>query len=315
MKNIKDLKEELLSNNIGNFYVFYGEDYGLKKHYIDFISKKFGKIRTANSYSDIESLTRSSGLFVRKNIYLIYDDEEFASLKVTEIEAFISKLGENCLILVYEEPLESSNLFKSFDKYITNFKRVEDNIAQEFVDMEVKLSQQSKADLCNNCDNDYNKILLECDKIKRYSEEQNVSNQSAYDDLYNQNQLLYKNPKYNADLLMDDVIMCRYENLAFWAKIIKEQYYNEFWMSLNTILNNYIIAYLIKQYGKWEGSSKCYQYGLPWGRTKVIRDYIIGLPAIYFLDSAYEVSKLDYKMKSGIIQVENLFDYFLSTII
>ena len=31
MKNLKDLKEDILANKINKFYVFYGEDFGLRK--------------------------------------------------------------------------------------------------------------------------------------------------------------------------------------------------------------------------------------------------------------------------------------------
>ena len=41
MKNLKDLKEDILANKINKFYVFYGEDFGLRKHYIDYLSKKY----------------------------------------------------------------------------------------------------------------------------------------------------------------------------------------------------------------------------------------------------------------------------------
>ena len=35
MKSLKQLKEEILNNDIKNFYVFYGPDSGIKEHYIN----------------------------------------------------------------------------------------------------------------------------------------------------------------------------------------------------------------------------------------------------------------------------------------
>ena len=32
MKRLEDLKEELLADKLQKFYVFYGEDYGIRKH-------------------------------------------------------------------------------------------------------------------------------------------------------------------------------------------------------------------------------------------------------------------------------------------
>ena len=45
MKQLKDLKEEILANNIKNFYVFYGQDFGLRQHYIHKIGSYYDKIK------------------------------------------------------------------------------------------------------------------------------------------------------------------------------------------------------------------------------------------------------------------------------
>ena len=41
MKKLEDLKKELLDNKVNKFYVFYGEDFGIRKHYINKISTYF----------------------------------------------------------------------------------------------------------------------------------------------------------------------------------------------------------------------------------------------------------------------------------
>ena len=46
MKNLKDLKEEIINKQFQHFYVFYGEDYGLRDHYIKEIAKQFNVSHT-----------------------------------------------------------------------------------------------------------------------------------------------------------------------------------------------------------------------------------------------------------------------------
>ena len=35
MKKLEDLKQDLIDGRLRKFYVFYGEDYGIRKHYIN----------------------------------------------------------------------------------------------------------------------------------------------------------------------------------------------------------------------------------------------------------------------------------------
>lgn len=221
----------------------------------------------------------------------------------------------NTAVFIYEQPLPDSTLFKEYDNCVTYFPTVSDNIALEFVDSEVKLSLKSKEELAANCENNYNNILLECDKIKQYAHSKNISEQSAYDELNMSGQLLYTPEKYASNLLMNDILINNFNSLGYWSQLINTYYTNEFWMSLGFIFNDYLIAYLITKYGKYNGSNKSFDYGLPWSRTKEIRELIIPYEADYLLECAYKVSKLDMAVKKGNIQIEDLFDHFMCTII
>ena len=35
MRKLEDLKASILNNDIDKFYVFYGEDYGIRKYYVE----------------------------------------------------------------------------------------------------------------------------------------------------------------------------------------------------------------------------------------------------------------------------------------
>ena len=61
--------------------------------------------------------------------------------------------------------------------------------------------------------------------------------------------------------------------------------------------------------------NKAYDMGLPWFRIKMIRDFAIPYDANYLLETAFKVSKLDNDVKTGKIEKEKLFDYFMCCII
>lgn len=315
MKNLKDLKEEILNNDIKKFYVFYGEDFGLRKHYIDQIAKKFNKVVILPSLVDFAIAKTGSGLFKTKVLYVAPNDIDFAKLKVKNINNLITNLTNDCIILDYEEELPTTTLFKEFSDNITYFPEVENNIAYQFVDSELKLNMESKEELARNCCNNYSKILLESDKIRCYASEKGISHQAAYDDLYAQNQLLYEYPEFHSYELMNDVLKGNFQMLSFWYNLVKANFLEQFWIALESIFNDYIIAYFIVKYGKYRGSTLAYEYKFNWGRIKIVRDFIIPYKAEDLLYLANQVAKLDKLVKNGKINKEDLFDYFLCIII
>ena len=317
MTNLKDLKENLLNKQVNKFYVFYGEDSGLKKHYINKIAEFYKTRRSVDTVLDIQQGGSGKGLFVTSNLFVVYNDIEFARSKKSDLDSFISSMntGNDCLILLYEEPLESSNLFKYFGNYITYFPRVKENIALEFIDSEVTLSTETKTEMAMNCENDYSNILLESDKIRNYASYMKVNQQIAYEDLRNDKQLLFKYPQYNPDDLMDDILQGNFSNLAYWNDAINNVYSEQFWIMLGSIFNNYLIAYLVVKYGKWNGGQRAFDYGLPWYRIKIVREFNIPYEADYLLNCAYEVCTMDAMMKSGKLTMEQLFNYFVTVIV
>lgn len=72
MKQLKDLKDELLNNKINNLYIFYGEDYGLRHHYINKLKESFDVVEFVDNAENISKTSTGIGLFKRKILYLIH---------------------------------------------------------------------------------------------------------------------------------------------------------------------------------------------------------------------------------------------------
>ena len=314
MKKLEDLKEELLNNKLCKFYVFYGEDYGIRKHYIDKIKSYFTTVKPVDSYEAVSVASKSKGLFAEHNLYIIYGDEEFANLKEDVIGGFIKNLVDHTCIMVYEEPLLSSTLFKHFPEYITNFPIVESKIAEEFVSAELPLSKTATQDMAFNCGNNYNNILLEADKIKNYAQTTGLSLQNAYESLDSKSQLLEQYEQFNSNEFMRDVLTGSYKDMEYWSVIVAQDP-DKFYYSLTFMFNDFIIAGIIKYYGRYDGSSLAYKYNFNWGRVLEIRDLTINLTAEYLFESAKRVAKVDSLVKSGKLLRQDVFDYFISNIL
>lgn len=316
MKKLEDLKRELVRNKLEKFYVFYGEDFGIRKHYIEKIATYFSTPpKYIDDFNAVKVSGRTKSLFgPTEELVVIYNDEEFAKQPEREIQKFIDNLRQYTCIFVYEEPLESSNLFKHFDQYITNFPIVQNNIGIEFVKSEVDLDNKSVEKLAHNCYNNYSNILLESNKIKEYSKAKNVSNQVAFEALDIKNQLIEQIDKFNANEFMNDVLMGNNRNLAYWYEVVKADP-DRFIYSLVPIFNDFLIAALIQEHGKYDGSSMAYNNKLNWGRAKTIREMNIVYDHNYLFECAYKVACIDSDIKTGKLEREKVIDYFYSSII
>ena len=317
MKKIEDLKRDILEGKLEHFYVFYGEDYGIRKHYIDKIKTFFkSKPTYAENYEGIKFGSRSVSLFGNNNqLVIAHDDVEFANLKAKEIQQFINNLSTYTVIFVYEDALESSTLFKEFDQYITNFPVVQDNIALEFVTDEIKLYRTEAEKIARNCGNNYNNILLETSKIKNYAEYKNVSIQNAYDTLDSKGQLIQKIDEFDAHEFMNDVLKGNMQNISYWYEVIKNNP-DKLFMSLMTIFNDYLIAGILSRYGKWSGGTEAYnRCNLSWNRIKTIRDFVLDADYESYFDKAFKIATIDLEVKSGRLSKDNIIDYMIDYVL
>lgn len=315
MKQLKDLKEELLVYNLQNFYVFYGEDFGIKHHYIERIKSKCDNMYIINSAQDLLNSRTGSSLFQQKNLYVILNDMDFANWKQNDIELLIHRLDTDILIVCYEQELSTSNLFKNFSDYITAFPHVKTNIAVEFIDLEVCLSLACKEDLAYHCNNDYGTIQLECDKIKNYAQQCNISEQEAYESLRLQNQLIYRIPELDVEQFMNDILSNNTDYMHYWYTCVMPAHIQDFWISLNYIFYTFMIAYILKKYGSWHGSEKAYKYGLPWNRIKTLRQLNIYYNSNQLLDIIYRLCDMDILVKQKRLSMDQIYDYFLCYVI
>lgn len=314
MKKLEDLKTEIMNNQINNFYVFFGDDYGIRKHYINKISESFKKVSYLNTCEDVFAILKSKNLFNIKQLLVVYDDLDFAKSSQTNIQSLISKLTDYTCILIYDSSFTSSTLYKMFGDYITEFQAVQTGIAKEFIQDEISLIDTDVEELAYNCDNLYNNILLETDKVKAYSLAKNLSQQNAYETLYSKNQLIKKPDEFDSNLFMNAVLTGDYTNLAYLVSVA-EMDTTKFLFTIMSMFFDFIISGIIKKYGYKEGSTKAYNYGLYWGRIKELRDLDIIYDDEGLFERAYQVARIDELIKSGKLSKDDVVDYFIVNVI
>lgn len=319
MRKLEDLKPRLLNNIVDKFYIFFGEDVGIRKHYIDRISTYFDKKIVADTFESVQNEIISNSFLDTKTLYIIYNSDTFMNLRDTQINTFINRINKlYCCILVYDDlDFKNKKLFKNFEDYCTEFSKVNDNIAKEFVEDELQnLTEEEEEEIAYNCDNLYSNVLQEADKIKEYQKATNVSQQEAFEALTATNQLLYKPDPFSSYIFMNNILTNNKNGILECCNSVKgNECYDLFFASLNSMFNDFIIAGLCKQYGKYKGSSTAYSCKLPWRRTKEIRELNLKDDYKYYYDCADRITEVDKLIKRGQLQMENIVDYFITNIL
>lgn len=208
MLRLEDLKQQLLDNIINKVYIFYGDDYAIRKHYIHKIAESFEEVLYFETFEESKSVSDTAALFRVKRLIVIDSDEEFLNSDDKVLSKLPTSVGDNTYIFIYNDDISKSNVYQQLETYITKFPAVAENIAMEFIEDEVKLAESDRRSLAYECNNLYGNILLETDKIKQYSKARNVSEEVAYSTLVAKKQMIDRLMLFDSDLFMEDYF-CR----------------------------------------------------------------------------------------------------------
>jgi len=175
---IREVKQHIRSKSPLPFYVFTGDETGIQSIYIHKIAESVGTAPIfMDSVADVVPNFTSNSLFKKRNVYVVYDDNEF--LKHDDIwDRFVSGEAQkdNVLILAFNSLDKRSKFYKTYNLSIVEFTRLNEAILSVYVQREIPLSDKNASLLIEVCESDYSRIMLEIDKIKHYLNEYNDGN-------------------------------------------------------------------------------------------------------------------------------------------
>lgn len=185
---IEDVKKDIKSKTPKTFYIFTGEEVGIRDIYINKIAETIGtKPKRYESLKDcIEMVTNQSFLSTRE-CCVIQDDNEF--LKAEDSWRNFSDdniQGDNIIILSYNTLDKRSKFYKAYKDTIVVFERLKTALLTKYAQQKIDLSVTDCETLIGICENDYSRMLHEIDKIKAYSDAKHISTSSAMIDLIRQ---------------------------------------------------------------------------------------------------------------------------------
>lgn len=175
---VQELKQMIKSADIPNFLIFIGDEWMVKKIYIEQISKvkKLG-IKYIDAVSDIAGSVGSKSLFNQNYLYVCTDDKEFMTEEKLQ-QKVIENLSDNMLILQLTSVDKRLKFTKTYNNSIVEFKTLNEAVLKRYIQKEIDLNDAKCKQLMEICEYNYGRCLLEIDKIKRIMGESDTPNVS-----------------------------------------------------------------------------------------------------------------------------------------
>lgn len=184
--NLAELKKSIIDKQFNNVYIFTGDEIKVMNIYIKQIADaQSRKIIRKDSVAEIFKTLKISKLTKDSNVYVILDDFDF--LKQEKYwEQLMTATKEHTIILVYSNIDKRGKFYKSYKDLICEFEKLSEVILAKYVQKEIDLSTENAKELALICDNSYNRLLMEADKLKHLMTVFNLSANQAYEKMINE---------------------------------------------------------------------------------------------------------------------------------
>lgn len=166
---IIDLKDQIIKNNLSNFYIFTGTEIGIINIYLQQMSNKLGlPITRADSILSIYGKCQGGSLFGDSTgFYVIRDDRDF--MKQEQLfDTIKTSIRKNIIVLLYDKIDSRLKFGKHFKDDIVAFEKLTPNVLKSYIKKEIPLSDKNIETLMEVCGGSYDMCMLEVDKISQF---------------------------------------------------------------------------------------------------------------------------------------------------
>lgn len=202
-----------------HFNIWFGEEHKILEMYIDILAKGKRKLYVDSVELALKKI-RVKSLDKTPLCIIVIDDGSFklAENKWESIKKEFNQ-SKHTLILEYNKIDKTTKFYKRNTDCVVQFNRLTDDILDKYVLKELPdLSEDNREDLIKRCNSDYSLILLECDKIRQYSNYKNISQDMCYTILAKDNALYSE----IGDITFDLVNAVLYGDLVKSAKYLEQ---------------------------------------------------------------------------------------------
>jgi len=306
--NLPELQQQIKNNNLQDKYIFTGEEVAVQKIYIHKIaSMKKMEIVYVDFYKQIIDRLSGTDLFGTKALYVVVNDTDI--LKQESVWNDISTNG-NIIIFKYDSLDKRGKFFHYFEDIVVDFPLLSNDVLTMYIQKEIDLCKDYCDELIDICGSNYNRILLEIDKIKNYD----IHGEHNYDDYFVALDMQGAFNKDVADIIfefIEQVMLRRVDNIGVLQKQLTQ--IGESNLKVITLLYNNFKTILLIQCCKSNDISKT--TGLQgnqiyYGKQKT--GHYSNSELVYILRL---LQKAEHDIKIGLLEESIALDYVLVNII
>lgn len=161
-----ELKNKIKNNSIPNLLIFTGPECGLMDIYINQIKQILGlEIKRNETVISCINTSKLINLIETKYLFIVRGDKNF--LKDEKLQEKAQKI-KGVLIVIYDTIDKRSKLYKQFEENIITFDYMDDKTLIAILKKNNNLTDDQLKWLIYACGHDYNRCLLELNKISLF---------------------------------------------------------------------------------------------------------------------------------------------------
>lgn len=184
-----NLMQLIATSSPPSYSVWFGEEQKILDIYLDKIKELGYKAVYCDTVNSVISQIHRKSLDKSKKVYIIIEDLDYQNKE--EIWAKIKKeikITPHLLILRYAKLNKTKKFYKQNKDVCVEFPKLDEQVLCGYI-LTKHLSgfgMENAKKLCSMCDNDYGRIILECDKIEQYSKAKSLPYDKAFNVLLKQ---------------------------------------------------------------------------------------------------------------------------------
>lgn len=165
MRSIQDVGVEILEDNPSNFYIFCGNEYGIKLKYIEHLSDYYdGRCESFDSVDDVLNIMRTKHIIpLLPTLYIVRYDSEFVSKLSKKTLKYIQSLNIiGTIVLVYQETSDTKKLEKYLDEYCVMISSVSSKFMYKYLKSDFPDLSDALIHIVLDTSNEYMDAYLKC---------------------------------------------------------------------------------------------------------------------------------------------------------
>ena len=190
---INELKQQIKTGKFDKWYIFNVQECATAKIYIKKMAEKGDfTVSYPDTISDIYSKLNQKSLISLPNIYVIIDDKDF--LTNEKAWSAVDKIQEDIVIFYYTNKDGRLKFWKNFQNRAVDFEKLDERVLIKYIQKDIDLTDDNCRLLIDACEGDYNRVLLEIDKIRNFEIRPNLYPNSIFE-LLLKDGTIYRQPK------------------------------------------------------------------------------------------------------------------------